>query len=287
MSRPSAHAGITLKPDHFRAVHERAGGIDGLWVEVHAENYMVEGGPRLAWLEVIAETVPVSLHGVGLSLAGPGAVDRDHLERWRKLLQRVQPARISEHLAWSVAEGQYFADLLPVYLDEAALVRTAENVAAFQEAVGRAILIENPAHYLPLTAEIPEPEFLTELTRRTGCGLLLDLNNLAVSQTNIERDARSFIDALPLGVIGEIHLAGATRDGAREDLMIDSHDAPVSDPVWDLLDHALARFGPVPVLIERDAKLPPFDALIAERDRAQAALAAASSRLERRHEPIA
>ncbi|TGY89193.1 DUF692 domain-containing protein [Marinicauda algicola] len=281
-----ATAGIALKPEHFRDVHERGPDMDGLWVEVHAENYMVEGGPRLAWLRVIAEQTPVSLHGVGLSLAGPGRVDEDHLARWRRLVDRVPAALVSEHLAWSVADGQYFADLLPVVLDGTSLARVRENVERFQDAIGRTVLIENPAHYVPLRAEIPETDFLSELCRTTGCGLLLDLNNLAVGEFNIGRDARGYIEALPRDIVGEIHLAGAAPDSAREDLLIDSHNRPVADPVWELLDAALERFGPVPVLIERDANLPPFEELAAERERAHAAIIAAQARRERLDEPV-
>lgn len=286
-------AGIGLKPDHFRAVFERGPDIDGLWVEVHAENYMVEGGPRLAWLEMIADRIPVSLHGVGLSLAGPGPANDDHLRRWSALVRQVPAAAISEHLAWSVAGGQYFADLLPVVLDEAALTRTAENVARFQDAVGRQILIENPAHYLPLRSEIPEPDFLAELARRTGCGLLIDLNNLAVGEFNTGRGAREFLTALPRGLVGEYHIAGATSDPARDDLLIDSHDAPVADPVWDLLAFALDHHGRAPVQLERDGRLPPFETLLAERGRARDMLGAAPANLTRAartteglHEPV-
>lgn len=294
MNRPEADlttdrpltAGVGLKPEHFRAVFERGPEMDGLWVEVHAENYMVDGGPRLAWLQLIAERLPVSLHGVGLSLAGPGRVDEDHLARWKRLLQRVPAALVSEHLAWSVAGGEYFADLLPVYLDESALARVAENVERMQEVIGRPVLVENPSHYLPMRAEIAEPDFLVELCARTGCGLLLDLNNLMVTQTNIGRDAHAFLNALPRGLVGEIHLAGASPDNARDDLVIDSHDQPVSDPVWDLLDSALMRFGPVPVLIERDGNLPPFEELAAERGRAHAAVRTATIRQERIDEPV-
>lgn len=276
-------AGIGLKPDHFRAVFERGPGIDGLWVEVHAENYMVEGGPRLAWLEMIAERVPVSLHGVGLSLAGPGPADPEHLRRWATLVQRIPAASISEHLAWSVADGQYFADLLPVLLDAAALDRMSENVARFQDVVGRPVLIENPAHYMPLRAGIPEPDFLAELARRTGCALLVDLNNLAVSEINTGRSARDFLDALPCGLVGEYHIAGARPDAADGDILIDSHDSPVSGPVWALLDHAIDRLGPAPVLLERDGRLPPFETLIAERGRAQGVLDEAARTREERH----
>lgn len=279
-------AGIGLKPEHFRAVYERGPEMDGLWVEVHAENYMVDGGPRLAWLQLIAERLPVSLHGVGLSLAGPGPADEDHLARWKRLLQRIPAALVSEHLAWSVAGGEYFADLLPVYLDTAALDRVADNVDRMQEVLGRPVLVENPSHYLPMRAEIAEPDFLTELCARTGCGLLLDLNNLMVSQTNTGRDAHAFLNALPRGLVGEIHLAGASPDNGGGDLLIDSHDQPVSGAVWALLDTALAHLGPVPVLIERDGNLPPFTELAAERDRAHAAVSAATPEQERIDEPV-
>ncbi len=275
LTRLPASAGVGLKLEHVREMYE-AQGRDGLWAEVHAENYMVDGGPRLAWLELIAQRRPVSLHGVGLSLAGPDPLDEDHLQRWRRLTGRIDAAAVSEHASWSVADGEYFADLLPAAATRAALDRLCANIERMQTALGRTILIENAAHYLPLKGDMAEPDFLAEACRRTGCGLILDLNNIFVSARNLGRDALTHLDAVDPAHVGEIHIAGHAPDPVYgELLLIDTHGAPVAAGVWDLLDRALARFGPRPVLIERDAALPPFTDLIAERDRAAAAIAQA------------
>jgi len=250
-----------------------------LWVEVHPENYMSDGGPRLAWLDAIAAEHPLSLHGVGLSLGGAERPDRDHLARLKMLADRYAPALMSEHLAWCAHDGVYFGDLLPVLYTSDALDRFCAHVDETQEALGRRILIENPSHYLPLTAEMAETEFLAETVRRTGCGLLLDVNNVYVSANNMGYDARAYLDALPLSAVGEIHLAGHTPDATHgEALLIDSHDAPVRDGVWDLYDHLLRLTGPLPTLIERDSNLPDFAELMAERGQAQACLDLAASR---------
>ena len=272
LTRLPASAGVGLKPEHYRAMFE-AQGRDGLWAEVHAENYMVDGGPRLAWLELIAERRPVSLHGVGLSLAGPGPIDEGHLQRWVRLTGRIDAAAISEHASWSVADGEYFADLLPAAATREALHRLCANIDRMQTALRRPILIENAAHYLPLKGEMAEPDFLGEACRRTGCGLILDLNNIFVSARNLGRDPIDHLDAVEPAHVGEIHIAGHAPDPVYgDDLLIDTHGAPVAAGVWDLLDRALKRFGLRPVLIERDAALPPFDDLIAERDRAEASI---------------
>jgi len=272
LTRLPPAAGIGLKADYFRDVFEAAASTDGLWVEVHAENYMVDGGPRLAWLEVIREEIPVSLHGVGLSIAGPGPLDEEHLARWRALASRIEPAAVSEHLAWSVHHGQYHADLFPALLTEETLERACSNIARMQDVLDRSVMIENPANYADLRHEMDEADFLNELVRRTGCGLLLDLNNLAVTRNNIARSPEDFLSRINAAAIGEIHIAGALPDPADPSLIIDSHDAPVSDEVWALLDDALSRFGPRPVLLERDSRLPPFKTLMKERTKAQAAL---------------
>ncbi|MEE2565521.1 MNIO family bufferin maturase [Hyphobacterium marinum] len=270
-------AGIGLKAAHYRAALEARDA--GLWVEVHPENYMSEGGPRLAWLDAIAAEHPLSLHGVGLSLGGTERPDRDHLKRLKALADRYAPALMSEHLAWCAHDGVYFGDLLPVLYTSDALDRFCAHVDETQEALGRTILIENPSHYLNLTAEMAETDFLAETVRRTGCGLLLDVNNVHVSANNMGYDARAYLDALNLSAVGEIHLAGHTPDATHgEALLIDSHDAPVRDDVWDLYDHVLGLTGPVPTLIERDSNLPDFAELMAERDQAQACLDLAASR---------
>jgi uncharacterized protein (UPF0276 family) len=260
--------GLGLKAPHY--ADALACSAAGLWFEVHAENYMVDGGPRLAWLDAIRRDKPLSIHGVGLSLAGDAPPDPDHLDRLCDLALRFEPALVSEHLAWSRHGQVYHPDLLPFPRTRARLERIAENIERVQDALGRAILIENPSLYLALRGhELDEVAFLTELIARTGCGLLLDVNNVHVTTHNLGGDPRAYIDALPAAAVGEIHLAGhAPDERLGEALLIDSHDAPVSDAVWALYDHALARFGPCPTLIERDGNVPVFAELMAERDRA-------------------
>jgi hypothetical protein len=266
-------AGLGLKPQHFDEARDcRA---EGLWFEVHPENYFVDGGPRLAWLGEIRGRHPVSLHGVGLSLAADAAPDARHLQRLRALAERIEPALVSEHLAWSAWRGAYHPDLLPFPRTKEALARICANVSAAQDALARRIAIENPSHYLEIEGhEWDEVEFLAELSRRTGCGLLLDVNNVFVSAANRGFDAASYIDAFPGAEVMEIHLAGHSRDPALgERLLIDSHDAPVCEAVWALYTRLVRRIGPRPTLIERDEKLPEFTTLLAERERAHALLA--------------
>lgn len=260
--------GLGLKAPHY--ADALACSAAGLWFEVHAENYMVDGGPRLAWLDAIRSYKPLSIHGVGLSLAGNAPPDPDHLDRLCDLVLRFEPVLVSEHLAWSRHGQVYHPDLLPFPRTRARLERIAENIDRVQDALDRQILIENPSLYLALQGhEMAEIEFLTELIARTGCGLLLDVNNVHVTTHNLGGDPRAYIDALPATAVGEIHLAGhAPDERLGEALLIDTHDAPVSDAVWALYDHALARFGPCPTLIERDGNLPVFAELMAERDRA-------------------
>ena len=263
-------AGLSLKPEHFApALSSEA---DGLWFEVHPENYMVAGGPRLAWLEAIRARHPVSLHGVSLSLAGDAEPDTAHLQRLAALARRIQPALISEHLAWSAWDGQYFPDLLPFPRTSAALNRVAANIARSQDALGTTIAIENPSHYLRIHGhEWDEIDFLSELARRTGCSLLLDINNVHVSARNLGFCAEDWIDRFPQARVSEIHLAGHTIDPQWGDaLLIDSHDAPVAPEVWDLYGRFTDRAGARPTLVERDGNVPDFDVLMAERAQAQA-----------------
>ncbi|MFN3808411.1 DUF692 domain-containing protein [Asticcacaulis sp.] len=265
-------AGLGLKPQHYtEATGDRR---PGLWFEVHPENYMVEGGPRLAALERARAEHPLSLHGVGLSLGGPDPLDAAHLKRFRALIDRFSPFAVSEHLAWSRFEGQSVPDLLPVLRTTAELQRIAERIDAAQTALGRALLIENPSHYLNLRGhDYEETDFLSELVRRTGCGLLVDLNNVFVSARNIGIEPQTWLGAIPAQAVGEIHLAGHSEDPVRgAQLLIDSHDRPVADGVWALLDAALDLWGPRPVLIERDGEVPAYAELIAERERAQSVL---------------
>lgn len=273
MNAAALSVGLGLKPAHYgEALGARA---PGLWFEFHAENHMVDGGPRLAWLERLRARHPVSLHGVGLSLAGDAPPDAAHLARFAALVRRIEPALVSEHLAWSGVAGAAFPDLLPFPRSQAALIRIADNIDRVQQAIGRTLAIENPSHYLAIDGHAwDEPDFLAELTRRTGCGLLLDLNNINVSGANlracsgesIDAYALRYLDAFALGAVTEVHLAGHSRDPLLGDaLLIDSHDAPVDPAVWSLYEELLTRTGPLPTLIERDAEVPTFGELMAER----------------------
>ena len=276
MLHESLLGGLGLKPEHFdTALACRA---SGLWFEVHPENYMVAGGPRLQWLDRIRATHPVSLHGVSLSLGGSEAPDATHLHRLSELTRRIEPALVSEHLAWSRWRGHYFPDLLPFVRTTEALRRVADNIDITQQALGRRIAIENPSHYLHLPDhEWDEIDFLAELSRRTGCGLLLDVNNVYVSANNMRFDAARYIDRFPAGAIMEIHLAGHSKDptlGAA--LLIDSHDEAVAPEVWALYRRLIQRCGPRPTLIERDGNLPAFEHLLAEQHSATMELLRAS-----------
>lgn len=257
--------GLGLKAQHYEDA--LACSATGLWFEVHAENYMVAGGPRLAWLEAIRHEKPLSLHGVGLSLAGDASPDLDHLARLRALIDRYEPFLVSEHLAWSRHGDIYHPDLLPFPRTRQRLVGIADNISRTQDALGQSILIENPSLYVALRGhEMKETDLLAELVARTGCGILLDVNNVHVTANNLGGDARGYIDALPAGAIGEIHLAGHTVDERLGPaLLIDTHDAPIADVVWDLFRYTVERIGPRPTLIERDGNLPAFDVLMAER----------------------
>jgi hypothetical protein len=271
-------AGLGLKPQHYDAA--LACPADGLWFEVHPENYMVAGGPRLAWLEAIRTRHPVSLHGVALSLAADCEPDPDHVARLAELACRIEPALISEHLAWSTWRGAYHPDLLPFPRTGEALTRIADNVSRAQDALGRRIAIENPSHYLKIDGHAwNEIGFLSELARRTGCGLLLDVNNVYVSAHNLGYSAETYVDAFPTGPVMEIHLAGHTPDPNLGDaLLVDSHDAPVASEVWALYERLIRRTGPRPTLIERDDKLPDFATLLAERQHVDAVLRAPLAR---------
>jgi len=265
-------AGLSFKPVHFEQAMTCPAA--GLWFEVHAENYMVDGGPRLAMLESLRTVYPLSLHGVGLSLGGAEEPDRLHLLQLKELVDRFEPFLVSEHLAWSRHGSTCFPDLLPFPRTNEALSLIARNIAIVQDVLDRQILIENPSLYVRLEGhEWAESEFLGELASRTGCGLLVDVNNVFVSATNLGFNPRAYLDALPCELIGEIHLAGHTPDpehGAA--LLIDSHDVPVSEDVWDLYEWLMARCRacPPPTLIERDDNIPAFDLLLAERERAAA-----------------
>ena len=265
-------AGLGLKPQHYDAALTCP--AEGLWFEVHPENYLVAGGPRLAWLEAIRARHPISLHGVALSLAADAKPDPGHLARLEELARRIEPVLISEHLAWSTWRGAYHPDLLPFPRTGDALIRIADNISRTQDALRRRISIENPSHYLKLDGhDWDEIDFLAELARRTGCGLLLDVNNVYVSARNLGYSAGDYLDAFPGELVTEVHLAGFSRDPKLgESLLIDSHDAPVAAEVWTLFERLVRRIGPRPTLLERDGNLPDFPALFTERQRAEASL---------------
>jgi len=258
-------AGLSFKPEYFDAALSCTAA--GMWYEIHPENYMIAGGPRLAMLDAIAAQHPVSVHGVGLSLASAELPDAVHLERLAEVVKRTDASLVSEHLAWSVNSGNYFPDLLPFPRNREALQCIARNIDVAQNALQRRILIENPSLYVQLQHDYSEAEFLTELVNRTGCGLLVDVNNAYISAHNVGGNASAYLARLPAHAIGEIHLAGHAPD-ADTDLLIDTHGAAVSEAVWSLYSELIERIGARPTLIERDDNLPVFDALLNERERA-------------------
>ena len=272
-------AGLGLKPQHYDAA--LACPADGLWFEVHPENYMVAGGPRLAWLEAIRARHAISLHGVALSLAADAEPEPGHLARLARLARRIEPELISEHLAWSTWRGAYHPDLLPFPRTGEALARIADNISRAQDALRQRIAIENPSHYLKMDGHAwDEIDFLAELARRSGCGLLLDVNNVYVSARNLGYSAEDYVDDFPGEPVMEIHLAGHTPDANLGDaLLIDSHDALVAREVWALYERLIRRIGPRLTLIERDDKLPDFATLLGERQRADAVLRAPLARV--------
>ncbi len=272
--------GVGFKLRHLEDALAAPGPVT--WLEVHAENYMVDGGPRMAALRRVAERFAISCHGVGLSIGSDEPLDREHLDRLAGLVNRFAPAMVSEHLAWSRHGHHCFNDLLPVAYDEVALNRVCGHVDEVQERLGRRILIENPANYLIwASSTLEETAFLEEMARRTGCGLLLDLNNVHVSAVNLGFDARDWLESFPLSAAAEIHLAGhhEDRDDDGSRLLIDSHGAAVVDDVLALYGDVCARTGPLPTLIEWDSDVPPWSTLVAEASRAGAILEAA-----RRHD---
>ena len=263
---PLLSAGLGLKPQHYDEA--LACPAPGLWFEVHAENYLVAGGPRLQWLEAVRSAHPVSLHGVSLSLAGAAPLDESHLGRLAALVKRIEPALVSEHLAWTAWDGMHFPDLLPFARTAEALRLVCAHIDQTQAALGTRIAIENPSHYLRIDGHAwDETDFLRELVARTGCGLLLDVNNVHVSANNLGFDAGHYLDRFPADAVMEIHLAGHGTDPALgAALLIDSHDAAVAPEVWALYRRVLRRIGARPTLIERDGDVPAFHELLAERN---------------------
>lgn len=256
-------AGIGLRAPHVGELLATRPAVP--WLEVHPENYM-SGGPALVLLDAVRREYPVSLHGVGLSLGTAEDIDARHLSRLRSLVDRLEPCLVSEHLSWSTAGGAYLNHLLPLPYTDETLGVVADHIDEVQNALGRRILIENPSSYLRFRhSSMAEPHFLAELARRTGCGLLCDVNNIYVSAWNVSLDAGSYLDALPVPAIGEIHLAGhAANDADGRTILIDDHGSPVTAPVWKLYQRALERFGSVPTLIEWDTDIPELSVLLGE-----------------------
>jgi uncharacterized protein len=265
-----ARGGLGLKPEHFRAIDEAWPDIG--FFEVHAENYLVAGGPFHHYLTRIRERYPLSIHGVGLSIGSAGALDEAHLNRLAALLDRYQPDSFSEHLAWSSHGSVFLNDLLPVPYHRATLDRVCAHIDQVQSHLKRTMLLENPASYVEFdSSTMSETEFIAEVLRRTGCGLLLDVNNAHIACTNHGRDPYAYIRVLPLERVGEIHLAGYGQDmdAAGAPLLIDSHGSPVAEVVWELYRYTLGLMGPVATLIERDNDIPSFAVLAAEARQAE------------------
>ncbi|WP_243856760.1 DUF692 domain-containing protein [Paraburkholderia sp. BL6665CI2N2] len=250
-------AGTSFKHEHLAAI--LADGLKDGFFEIHAENYMGAGGPPHRALAAIREAYPISVHGVCMSIGGPNPLNVAHLRRFRDLVMRYEPMLVSEHLAWSSHGGAFFNDLLPLPYTKATLDNVCEHIDQVQEAIKRPMLLENPSTYVAFASSImSETEFIRAVVQRTGCGLLLDINNVFVSATNHSFSAQAYLDGLPLEHMGEIHLAGhgEQRDDEDELLLIDSHDCAISDPVWNLYRNLIARIGPRPTLLEWDSNLP-------------------------------
>jgi hypothetical protein len=274
-------AGVGFKLQHAAAI--LASEPDVGWFEVHPENYMVAGGPRHATLAAIRDRYPLSLHGVGLSLGSAAPPDTAHLEALRDLITRYEPASVSEHVAWVAHGDLYFGDLLPVPLDDPSLVNLCANIERTQEALGRRIIVENPSHYLrPRGDAAEEVDFLAEMARRTGCGLLIDLDNITISAANVGYDARAYVDRLDAALIGEVHLAGHASDEGDSGLLIDTHSQPVPPDVWQLFRRLLERAGALPTLVEWDNDVPEWPVLHAEMHKAEICLQAYALRTPRR-----
>jgi uncharacterized protein (UPF0276 family) len=279
---PRLGAGAGLKHEHAADIFEGIDHVD--FFEIHAENYMGAGGPPHHLLRRIRSDYPLSIHGVGLSIGGAGPLDRNHLARLKALMARYEPSAFSEHLAWSSHEGIFMNDLLPLPYTIETLARVAEHVHQVQDALGTQMLLENPSTYVTFAnSDMTETDFLREIARITGCGLLLDINNVYVSAINQGISPDRYIDDFPIEHVGEVHLGGFAEDaddfGAR--LLIDSHGEGTADAVWDLYRYTLRRSGPVPTLVEWDNDIPEFKVLAAEATRARAILAVEARRRNR------
>ncbi len=265
-SRPKyglpAVPGVGYKPQHLHGILGNPGKIG--WLEIHAENYMGAGGPPHAQMRKLRQLFPISCHGVGLSIGGDLALNSEHLNRLKHLVDWLEPVQFSEHLAWSTHDMGYLNDLLPLPYNDATIKRVVAHVDQVQHFLGRQMLLENPSAYLAFAeTTMHETEFLREIVQRTGCGLLLDINNVHISAVNQQFDAMAYIDAFPLEHVGEIHLGGheAEVDDLGSPLLIDTHSAPVADPVWSLYAHTIRRSGATPTLIEWDNDVPEWSVL--------------------------
>lgn len=266
--------GVGYKPQHFSDIMNDPSPVE--WLEIHAENYMGNGGRPIAQLRALSEKFPISVHGVGLSIGGEKPLDPEHLTRLKHLITWLNPASFSEHLAWSTHDMGFMNDLLPLPYTEVTLARICDHIDQVQETVRRRMLLENPSNYLAFAeSQIPEAEFLSEVAKRTGCGLLFDVNNVFISATNQQTDPYSYIDAFPLDLVGEIHLAGHEEDSddSGAPLLIDSHGREVAEPVWEMYAYTLLKGGAKPSLIEWDNDVPDWSVLAQEAERASAILA--------------
>ncbi|WP_417667721.1 DUF692 domain-containing protein [Roseibium sp.] len=265
----SSKAGAGLKGEHVADILATSPDIG--FFEVHAENYMGAGGVPHRQLEAVRREYPISLHGVGLSIGADGPLDKEHLARLKELNQRYEPGLFSEHLAWSTHDTTYFNDLLPVPYDEPTLARVCEHIDEVQTVVGRRMLLENPSTYVAFEqSTMTELEFLRQIVARTGCGLLLDVNNVHVSCVNHQNSATDYLDAFPIEHVGELHLGGHApdEDDAGRPLLIDAHDRAVDEAVWQLYERVLERTGPLPTLIEWDNDVPAWPVLLQEAEAA-------------------
>jgi uncharacterized protein (UPF0276 family) len=267
-------AGLSLKPDHLDDIlalpMQQSSPNNNLWFEVHTENYFVAGGPRLNYLRAIRENYNISFHGVGGSLGSDHKTMAAHTKQVKALIDEFQPALVSEHAVWSKSDAKYFADLMPLPRTQDALQSLIDGIDCYQSGIGRSILIENPSNYLDFISDMDEPQFLVEAANRSGCGLIIDINNLYISSKNTGVDALNYLSQIPADLVGEIHIAGHDPDPTLgQSLLIDSHAAAVAPEVWQLLKQALDIFGKKPVLVERDANIPSFNELMSERHTAQ------------------
>ena len=272
----SRACGIGLRTAHLALLAAEADDapLTAPWLEIHSENFLVDGGPRRSMLDAVAARYPISCHSVALSLGSAQGPDADHLRRVKNLFARIKPVFVSDHLAWSAVDGVHLNDLLPLPYNDNTLDTFATNVARAQDVLDRRILVENPSRYLAIEgASMDEPEFLARLVARTGCGLLLDINNVHVSAVNLGFEARDYLARIPGEMVEEIHLAGYTPSTEHPGLLLDTHSRPVADAVWELYEDTVARIGPRPTLIEWDAEVPSLAALAAEMARAQEVLA--------------